>query len=293
MDIVQINTSKIKINNFGKEKARKLENHINQLLTNTEQIADTVTCGENYDTLCLHYNDGTKRLFVFFEKDSEWYMEDFGGTIYSEADFITEYINQENSEEKGGNTSVSPNTSYLNLYQEFETFDMNYYFLVKMLEEINYGTPEKSAFEHVRNEMLHEIYLYKYSISHGIKYTSSEASELMDKFIKYVENSHDYDSIKEIFADCNITWKEYAEKDRESFNIKITIDKLYQSKREEFRHGYDTVGNQKCDNFEEFWYTFVNDEVYKEMKLYDLSDIENQLTEAEKFYNEYKDKLVQ
>lgn len=288
---VQLSSMKTPVAKFGRKRADELQEHIDNLILNKTQVTDSVTKGEDDITLCLHYEDGTKRLFWFFAEDGNWYMEDFGAVVYKNADFITEYIQVSNSEETAGTFEFS-NPYILDLYQKFDTLNMDYYFAREVIVELDYGRSEEEAIEAVRKRIMNRMLLYRYASSHGFDCTGQEVSERMEEYIRQVEKTENYDSVEKLFADKNITYREYMEKSKKEMGIRFAIDKLYQSKTQEFRHGNDTVKGVVYDKLQEFWAAFVEQVVYPEMNLYDSGDIERQLDDAEQYFHRNKDTLV-
>lgn len=279
---IQLNTAKISIQHFGKERAIKLMDEIREAPLLDEGDRETIQNNGYYHTVSIIYNDGSKDMFLFFKVDDKWYMETTGGTIFKDAEFITSYIDWQeiNMEPYLG----VPSEWELKLNKQFSILDLRYFFIEEVKQKMEYGISEEDAVLYAKEKINRSMTIYQYALEEGYELPETEYDKLMEKHIEEVESAVNYEEIEEYYEEFDTTLKDYILKLKEYYRVMDTIDKLYKIKYEEFKNGKDKINGKVCDDVEEYWYRFVSEVIYEKAEKYDMSNFLNELKDAEEYY---------
>lgn len=122
---IQLNTIKISIQHFGKERAIKFMDKIREASILDEEDGKAIQNSGYYDTVSIIYKDDSRDIFYFFKVNDNWYMETMDGAIYKDAEFITLYIDRKE-------VSIEPSLGVpaewkLELNGQFTTLDLRYF----------------------------------------------------------------------------------------------------------------------------------------------------------------------
>lgn len=294
IDKIQLDVSKIPVSRYGKDKLYELVNNIEILTSDPANLAENVTKPKDYNTLCFHYKDGTKKLYCVFSLDEKTYMEDPDGAIWANADFIEMNDVTAYHPLYGPSTyTMKPNErlgEILALAKEMDVLDERYHFTVNVWERMGYGLTEEEAISGTREKPLSDMRIYQYAVKHGMEISEEklkelkELKELQDKTMEdYFTDASNSEEMNQYYTDAGITREELNQKDKDFYKIKLTIEQMWNAKYEEFRHGNDKIGAYECENAEEYWSRFILEEVLSEAQAYDLSEYEKKLDEAEVF----------
>lgn len=279
--VIQFNVMKIDIKKFGEKNTKKFVNNIKNTMV-FENKTTAVQKSENYDVVSLIYEDGTKDIFYFFNWDNTWYLETLDGNQYRNADFITDYIEHVDVTNTKTVYIQMPVAWQLELEKKTEVFDTAFFFRELVYYNINErGMTREDALVDARKSMQTNRILYQYALENDYGFTEQEMQQLLDDEIAHAKLSDNYDEIVTLYQEQGLDYETILKKRKEKIVMSKTIQKLYNAKYEEFRHGNDKIGEQVCDNLTDYWNAFVLEEVQPQMAEYDFSEFQKELDTAE------------
>ena len=279
--VIQFNVMKIDIKKFGEKNTKKFVNNIKNT-TVFENKTTAVQKSEDYDVVSLIYEDGTKDIFYFFNWDNTWYLETLDGNLYRNADFITDYIDHVDVTNTKTVHIQMPVAWQLELEKKTEVFDTAFFFRELVYYNINErGMTREDALADARKSMQTNRILYQYALENDYGFTEQEMQQLLDDEIAHAKLSDNYDELVTLYQEQGLDYETILKKRKEKIVMSKTIQKLYNAKYEEFRHGNDKIGEQVCDNLTDYWNAFVLEEVQPQMAEYDFSEFQKELDTAE------------
>lgn len=286
---IQINTMKIKKDDFGVTRLRDLLKDL-YLTTNQGTIEDIII-GNEYHTLIVGYGDKNKDIYKFFQYGEKWYLQNDDGKTYPTADFITEYLSVYKSEiEYNAELNINWFSNILCLNKFFDKYDLNFYFINNVLENLNEGLSEEKAIENAEINIKEELTVYYYALSNGYDLNEEKYKIFIEEYENNLINASNYKRLEKLCEKNNTSLKEQINKLENILKVSFTLDNLYQEKYEEFRNGNDVIGDKECWSVSEYWQEFLVKIVFPDMES-EKGNIENSLKEAKEFYEMIKDKL--
>lgn len=120
---VQLRTAKISREDYPSEKLDNLLKSIEDAVPVESGKNKRLERNDEFTSVLLIYEDGTKEKFFFFENDGKWYMETEQGILYENAEFIKDYAVPQKTQESGPAVlTVNPEILeiYLTLLKENE-----------------------------------------------------------------------------------------------------------------------------------------------------------------------------
>ncbi|MDO4616077.1 MAG: hypothetical protein Q4B03_01310 [Lachnospiraceae bacterium] len=268
---IQFNTAKMSPDRVRNASAL-LENLLQPKASN---IAEGKERGDEYHTICLHYNNGEKKLFYFFLDSEEWYMERTDGTVYKDAGFIKEYI--------GGDAILSRNVETIGIISSldeeilsyeplFDDHDLPYHFYVDVQYRIKDGETEENAIAKAKETLKYNLILYNYAKNAGYTCSKESVDHTIEQWKKSLGEGDDI--------------ARYLSKSRDTIEAYYIIGGLELANTESFREGNDEIAGKVCDTVQEYWSQFLMEVVYPGATEEELSEIEAQLDAAEALYYE-------
>lgn len=299
--------SKIQIHAHRMDKteypSNKFENLIKDLenaipLDDTE--AKKVPVNDNKMYISFIYENGEKNIFSFFKWDGKWYLE-HNGNLYSNVDFIINYIGKESYDSlyKDKDEILSTNSEFsitipLEYLEQFlkasnnsEQMNMKNYFLFSVEYMQNQGYSKEDAISEEKARLVKKWKLYKEAKRLDITPSDDEFDKFMQQWISRLSNANNVKDYEPLLAEYHTSWEDIIVKNK---NILYYLDitnqlyyfKLYRLKYDEFAAGSDTIKDTIYDNPNDYYNAYLENEVYS----YKLVDDESkqfldELTQAE------------
>lgn len=266
--------SKIQIHAHRMDKteypSNKFENLIKDLenaipLDDTE--AKKVPVNDNKMYISFIYENGEKNIFSFFKWDRKWYLE-HNGNLYSNVDFIINYIGKE---------------SYDSLYKDKDAIlSTNSEFCITI--PLEYLEQFLKASNNSEQMNMKNYFLFSVEYMQNQGYSKEDAISEEKARLSNANNVKDYEPL---LAEYHTSWEDIIVKNK---NILYYLDitnqlyyfKLYRLKYDEFAAGNDTIKDTIYDNPNDYYNAYLENEVYS----YKLVDDESkqfldELTQAE------------
>lgn len=294
---IQLNTMRMDAKRYGKDRVSRIVDNIKSTVQVQEEKAREIYRGENYYTISLIYQDGTKDVFSFYEAQDEWYMETSDGEIYENAGFIVDCfgikdvstMDVSTMDGSGGTISldwIESSKDILELGTQFDSFDLRYNFARDVRSSIGSGSIEDQAISFIRERWINEMKIYQYAVNEGYGISEEELTKRIERDINILESAANYEEAEKYYEEAGTTIRETLEKDRESYRISETINDMYSAKYEQFKNGQDEIAGKVYDDMRDYLNAFYMDIVFPEAENYDMSSFLQELDEAEEFYHE-------
>lgn len=88
---IQLHTMESDVEDFSSEKLEELIKDLENTTPLEEETSQSMTIPDDFLSILLIKEDGTKDIFSCFAENEKWYME-HNKNFYSDADFIKKYI---------------------------------------------------------------------------------------------------------------------------------------------------------------------------------------------------------
>lgn len=299
--------SKIQIHAHRMDKTEYLSNKFENLIKDLENAiplddteAKKVPVNDNKMYISFIYENGEKNIFSFFKWDGKWYLE-HNGNLYSNVDFIINYIGKESYDSlyKDKDEILSTNSEFsitipLEYLEQFlkasnnsEQMNMKNYFLFSVAYMQSQGYSKEDAISEEKERLIKKWEIYKMAKRLGITPSDDEFDEITKEWISRLskaENAKEYESI---LAEYHTSWEDIIAKNRDIlYYLDVTNElyyfKLYRLMYDEFAAGSDTIKGTTYDNPNDYYNAYLENEVYS----YKLTDDESkrfldELTQAE------------
>lgn len=299
--------SKIQIHAHRMDKTEYPSNKFENLIKDLENaipLGDTeakkVPVNDNKMYISFIYENGEKNIFSFFKWDRKWYLE-HNGNLYSNVDFIINYIGKESYDSlyKDKDEILSTNSEFsitipLEYLEQFlkasnnsEQMNMKNYFLFSVEYMQNQGYSKEDAISEEKARLVKKWKLYKEAERLDITPSDDEFDKFMQQWISRLSNANNVKDYEPLLAEYHTSWEDIIVKNK---NILYYLDitnqlyyfKLYRLKYDEFAAGNDTIKDTIYDNPNDYYNAYLENEVYS----YKLVDDESkqfldELTQAE------------
>lgn len=258
--------------------------------------------GKTYYVIILEYDDQTRETYFFFQDAGEWYVETENKRIFRNAGFITQYINLppeissnpieleatwELQEQPEMAEIIELSLCLKELGVSFATDDLRAIFALEIKKQSNvYNLEQQEIVRSVREKIKLEMSQYQYAVQKGLAIPDEELDKRMAEQDAIIKSAKNFSEFECYFEEYGITYDEYRNNIREYNRIQLTIQKLYQEIREEFRYGNDRIGEKICEDSNEYMTYYLCDIVYPSTESYREEVVEPLLDEAEAFYYE-------
>lgn len=265
---------------------------------------DEVQVGNLGHVVTLTFEDETKERFQFIQAeadDSVWYVETEDGTVYQNAEFITEYIagspwTEDSGIPTGAGIAINDPDGLREMIQlrleleemglSYSTTDLRAAFAMEMLEQRSLFADEEAALEMARTELAADLQRYQYAVEHGYGLSEEELDLRIAEWNDMLTASPDFEVLEACYAEQGTTFDAMRGAQREADRIRFVNRNLYDEVCKTFRRGNDRIGDRVCENTEEYWLYYQLDVIAPATEDYSEETLAPLLDEAEAFYRE-------
>ncbi len=262
---IQLRTAKISREDYPSEKLDKLLKSIEDTVPVESGKNKGLERNDEFTSVLLIYEDGTKEKFFFFENDGKWYMETEQGILYENAEFIKDYAVPQKAQEAGPTVlTVNPEILeiYLTLLKENETVDREFEVLYHMAAYEKKGVPEKEAFQKAEQKLEKRQKLFEYAKKSGFFPSEGEQTEIVENYILAVKEAEGYDELEELCRQSQFSAEDILWTMKDSILENEISNRFYRARELEFMEGNDTVNGQVCGDIREYCQMFLQENVY-------------------------------
>lgn len=284
---VQTDTLKVPANCFGSEKLSGLIKDLEAAapLSTFEASQNKRTKDQTYYALSFIYEDDTRDVFSFYQKDNDWYLETADGRVYSKADFITEYTLAGEKVAEDANPwdiylAAAPPDIRLVQYGMETGFDLRFRIAAQAEYYIGRGSSLEDALKQTYNDMKMKQVLYECAKEEGYEISAEEYAEYRKEKQAYLKTLENYDALEAPYKEAGTTLEAADEAGAESSRISYSIECLRQAKREAFRTGEDTIDGEVYDTANAYWNGYAWNALLKAEAELDFTDFDRDFAQA-------------
>lgn len=272
---IQLHTMKSDVEDFSSEKLEELIKDLENTTPLEEETVQSMTIPDDFLSILLIKEDGTKDIFSCFTENEKWYME-HNKNFYSDADFIKKYITiLTNSEDEDALVEVhfpmELARKYLELAEDFEQLDVKNAFLFEVEQKLHQGHTKEEAILEAKDSLVKGWKTYKVAKDMGITISGEQLSTLLDQYREEMAKADNFKDYKPLLDEFDTSLEEIIQKSKGYFVYTYMSNELYHLKFKEFALGEDTMNGTIYDSLKEYYRAFLTENVYS----YELTDEES------------------
>ena len=199
-------------------------------------------------------------------------METWDGTVYENADFITEWIPYEEPENTEDQPSVITSAEideelfgeYLDALKKQELSDLEGEVVHKTAAFRQQGTPSEKIEEEVRQIFIKRWKLFDYAEKEGFFPTEEEQDQMVEDCIARIKDQPYYAEYDKICKDAGLSFDDIVRKNKDLICELELTNKFYDDRTAEFREGKDISDGHIYENFREYSIAFMEENIYSQ-----------------------------
>lgn len=265
IDMMQINASKIKASDIGKDRIEYFVNNLHEIINNNNRVNYEFPDKEEKisDVISLISKDGTRNIFEFVKVNDEYYIEVYKDKnvkeVFKGANFIKEYIQRENISEVDKVSVEIPSNALLEHESKSDIFDETFFYEeMSIYYEDIYKINKQEADKLAENYIKEIKGLYEYAINNGYELSQDEKIMLINQQKEEIESAVNYGEVVDAYAKYGLDISSSINNRQEHIEKMGTIEKMRKEKYREFCFGNDSLDGVVYQNFEDYWSKFVS-----------------------------------
>lgn len=283
---IQLRTAKISKEDYSSKKFDNLLKCLEETVPVGSKKRSELERNEDFTSVLLIYEDGSKDKFFFFEDNGKWYMETDAGNFYENAEFIKDYAVPLKTEESSSvELFVNPEILdiYLTLLKEHKTVDMEFEVLYHVAAYEKEGFTKEDAILKTEQKLTERWKLFDYAKKNGFSLSEDEQERLVEEYISDIQAADNYEEYNGICLQSGFPLEDIIHKMKVPIVENEVSSRLYHARELEFMEGNDAVNGQTCENINEYYKMFLQAYVYgeeQESEEYEsfLKELENALS---------------
>ena len=265
IEMMQINASKIKASDMGKDRIAYFVNNLHEIINDNNRVNYELPDKEEKisDVISLISKDGTRNIFEFVKVNDEYYIEVYKDKnvkeVFKGANFIKEYIQRENISELDKVSVEIPNNALLEHESKSDIFDETFFYEeMSIYYEDIYKINKQEADKLAENYIKEIKGLYEYAINNGYELSQDEKIMLINQQKEEIESAVNYGEVVDAYAKYGLDISSSINNRQEHIEKMGTIEKMRKEKYREFCFGNDSLDGVVYQNFEDYWSKFVS-----------------------------------
>lgn len=270
LQYLQFNSTRMDVKKYPPQQLSRFWEDLGSTVSvENEDLKETAE-DKNFPSVLLIYEGGETESLRFFKDNDKWFMETQDGTVYENADFITEWIpyeEPENTEEQPRViTSANIDTELFGTYldalknQELSTLEGEVVYKVAAFRQ--QGTPSEKIKDEVRQIFINRWKLFDYAEKEGFFPTEEEQNQMMEDCLVRIKEQPYYEKYNEICEDEGLSFDDIVRKNKDLICELELTHKFYDDRTAEFKKGKDISDGHIYENFREYSIDFMEKNVY-------------------------------
>ena len=225
---------------------------------------------KNFPSILLIYEGGETESLRFFKDNDKWFMETQDGTVYENADFITEWIPYEEPENTEDQPSVITSAeideelfvTYLDALKKKELSDLEGEVVYKIAAFRQQGTPSEKIEDQVRQIFIKRWKLFDYAEKEGFFPTEEEQDQMVEDCIARIKDQSYYAEYDKICKDAGLSFDDIVRRNKDLICELELTNKFYDDRTAEFKEGKDISDGHIYENLREYSVVFMEENIY-------------------------------
>lgn len=286
---IQLRTARILREAYSSTKLDNLLKCLEKTVPVESEEKSGLERNEDFTSVLLIYEDGSKDKFFFFEDNGKWYMETDEGIFYENAEFIEDYaVPQKPQESSPAELLVNEEILdiYLTLLKKHETVDVEFEVLYHMAAYEKAGFSKEDAILKTEQKLTERWKLFDYAKRNGFFLSEDEQNKLVEEYVSNIQAADNYEEYNKICLQSGFSLEDIIRKMKVSILENEISSRFYHARELEFMEGNDTVNGQICENMNEYYKMFLQAYVYGEEQ--ESQEYESFLIELENVLSVYR-----
>lgn len=270
LQYLQFNSTRMDVKKYPPQQLSRFWEDLGSTVSvENEDLKETAE-DKNFPSVLLIYEGGETESLRFFKDNDKWFMETQDGTVYENADFITEWIpyeEPENTEEQprvitSANIDTELFGTYLDALKNQELSPLEGEVAYKVAAFRQQGTPSEKIKDEVRQIFINRWKLFDYAEKEGFFPGEEEQNQMMEDCLTRIKEQPYYEKYNEICEDAGLSFDDIVRKNKDLICELELTHKFYDDRTAEFKEGKDISDGHIYENFREYSIDFMEKNVY-------------------------------
>lgn len=272
LQYLQFNSTRMDVKKYPTQQLSRFWEDLGNTTPAENEKPEEPAEDKNFPSVLLIYEGGEIESLQFFKDRDKWFMETWDGTVYENADFITEWIPYEESENTEDQPSVITSAEideelfgeYLDALKKQELSDLEGEVVHKIAAFRQQGTPSEKIEEEVRQIFIKRWKLFDYAEKEGFFPTEEEQDQMVEDCIARIKDQPYYAEYDKICKDAGLSFDDIVRKNKDLICELELTNKFYDDRTAEFREGKDISDGHIYENFREYSIAFMEENIYSQ-----------------------------
>lgn len=272
LQYLQFNSTRMDVKKYPTQQLSRFWEDLGNTTPAENEKPEEPAEDKNFPSVLLIYEGGEIESLQFFKDRDKWFMETWDGTVYENADFITEWIPYEEPENTEDQPSVITSAeideelfvTYLDALKKQELSDLEGEVVHKTAAFRQQGTPSEKIEEEVRQIFIKRWKLFDYAEKEGFFPTEEEQDQMVEDCIARIKDQPYYAEYDKICKDAGLSFDDIVRKNKDLICELELTNKFYDDRTAEFREGKDISDGHIYENFREYSIAFMEENIYSQ-----------------------------
>lgn len=272
LQYLQFNSTRMDVKKYPTQQLSRFWEDLGNTTPAENEKPEEPAEDKNFPSVLLIYEGGEIESLQFFKDRDKWFMETWDGTVYENADFITEWIPYEEPENTEDQPSVITSAeideelfvTYLDALKKQELSDLEGEVVYKIAAFRQQGTPSEKIEEEVRQIFIKRWKLFDYAEKDGFFPTEEEQDQMVEDCIARIKDQPYYAEYDKICKDAGLSFDDIVRKNKDLICELELTNKFYDDRTAEFREGKDISDGHIYENFREYSIAFMEENIYSQ-----------------------------
>ena len=272
LQYLQFNSTRMDVKKYPTQQLSRFWEDLGNTTPAENEKPEEPAEDKNFPSVLLIYEGGEIESLQFFKDRDKWFMETWDGTVYENADFITEWIPYEEPENTEDQPSVITSAeideelfvTYLDALKKQELSDLEGEVVHKTAAFRQQGTPSEKIEEEVRQIFIKRWKLFDYAEKEGFFPTEEEQDQMGEDCIARIKDQPYYAEYDKICKDAGLSFDDIVRKNKDLICELELTNKFYDDRTAEFREGKDISDGHIYENFREYSIAFMEENIYSQ-----------------------------
>lgn len=272
LQYLQFNSTRMDVKKYPPQQLSRFWEDLGSTTPTENEKPEEPAEDKNFPSVLLIYEGGETESLQFFKDSDKWFMETRDGTVYENADFITEWIPYEEPENTEDQPSVITSAeideelfvTYLDALKKQELSDLEGEVVYKIAAFRQQGAPSEKIEDQVRQIFIKRWKLFDYAEKEGFFPTEEEQDQMVEDCIARIKDQSYYAEYDKICKDAGLSFDDIVRKNKDLICELELTNKFYDDRTEEFREGKDISDGHIYENFREYSIAFMEENIYSQ-----------------------------
>lgn len=272
LQYLQFNSTRMDVKKYPTQQLSRFWEDLGNTTPAENEKPEEPAEDKNFPSVLLIYEGGEIESLQFFKDRDKWFMETWDGTVYENADFITEWIPYEEPENTEDQPSVITSAeideelfvTYLDALKKQELSDLEGEVVYKIAAFRQQGVPEEKIQDQVRQIFIKRWKLFDYAEKEGFFPTEEEQDQMVEDCIAKIKDQPYYAEYDKICKDAGLSFDDIVRKNKDLICELELTNKFYDDRTAEFREGKDISDGHIYENFREYSIAFMEENIYSQ-----------------------------